>query len=107
VPGFNRPEPVADHFPPSSAEIRKACVYFCSRTNFLLHYFAFKELAQVGFTLYVLLYSGEFTSHGALQRTRNWKHKTWEADTCKTVYNEQCDVLDLLKCRNSVTHKRL
>ena len=36
VPGVKRPEPVADHSPHSSAEIRKACVYFCSRTYFLL-----------------------------------------------------------------------
>jgi hypothetical protein len=92
VPGVNRLEPVADHLPPPSAEIRKACVYFSSYTDFLLPYFAFKELARVGFTLYVLLYSGELTSHETLQRTRNWKHKTWETDTSKITYVERYDV---------------
>lgn len=33
VPGVNRPEAVADHLPPSRAEIRKACVCFSSRTS--------------------------------------------------------------------------
>jgi len=37
VPGVNRPEPVADHLPLPSAEIRKARVYSSSRTYFLLH----------------------------------------------------------------------
>jgi len=67
VPGVNRPEPVAEHLPPSSAEIRKARFYFSSRTYFLVPYFAFKELAQLGFELYVLLYSGELTSHEMVQ----------------------------------------
>jgi hypothetical protein len=36
VPVVNRPEPVAEHLPPSSVEIRKARVYFSSRT-YLFH----------------------------------------------------------------------
>ena len=92
MPEINRPEPVADLLPPPSGEIRKAHVYFSSRTYFLLPYFAFEELTQVGFKLYVLLYSGELTSHETLQRARNWKHKTWETGTSKTTYNERYDV---------------
>jgi hypothetical protein len=36
VPGVKRPEPVAGRVPPSSAEIRQACVFVSSRSYFLL-----------------------------------------------------------------------